>query len=149
MNDSDAVIAKIDSLEGREQDHVPWLMALLGHDDSVVRFAAIKPLIYRCAVPGLCDKLWAMLGSEPDEDVLLLVITALSESRRGSRDAASIRRFQAALERVGGGLPGTREALDDAKLRIIFGCGSKELVNMSPALRKQKLLEADRFITTG
>jgi hypothetical protein len=141
MNDRDEIIKRIDSVEGNEQKHVAWLLSLLNHSDSLVRFCAIRPLIYRCSVPNLTETLWIMLDTEPDEDVLLLVISALTEPYCGSKDIGVLSRFQRAIERVGGGLEGTRETFDNAKLQIMLGLNAKQIVMMPPDERREQLAE--------
>jgi hypothetical protein len=138
---TDDIIEKIDGLEGQEQEHVTWLTSLLDHEDAIVRFSAIRPLIYRCSVPGLSEKLWRMLEVETDEDVLMLVISALSGQYRGTRDPNTIRRFQQAIERIGGGMQGTLETFDDAKLRVMLGLDTKQIVKMSSTERQRQLAE--------
>lgn len=140
-DEGDKIIDRINALEGREQEHVPWLLGLLAHEDDAVRFAALRTLIHECSVPTLSDKLWPMLESEPDDDVLLLVISKLSDTRRGSKDAALVRRFQKAIERVGDKSDGMREAFDDAKLRIMLGYDTKQIVKTSSTDRHKQLAE--------
>ena len=139
----EAIITKIDGLEGSEQEHAEWLLTLLDHPSALVRISAIRPLIYRCNVPTLKRKLSAMIDSETDEDVLLLVISGLALGNTGSRDGGLIRRFTAAIERLGGGLIGTRETLDDAKLRVMLGLDSAQLVRISSEERAKHLAEID------
>lgn len=138
---SDSIVEKIDALEGKEQEHVPWLLSLLDHEDTIVRFSAIRPLIYRCVVPHLQEKLWTMLDNEPDDDVLLLVVSALSIHRQGSKDVNVLRRFQNAIERVGDKSDGMQEAFDDAKLRIMLGLDTRQIVKTSPADRRKQVAE--------
>lgn len=142
MTEREVIIQKIDSLKGREQENVPWLLSLLDHEDNMVRFCAIRPLIYACSVPNLPEKLWAMLDNESDDDVLLLIISGLASRYRGSKDFQILRRFQNAIERVGSA-SGTRDTFDDAKLEVMLGCNSKQLVLMSSAERHKQLVAID------
>ncbi len=141
MKDRDAIIKKIDSLEGKEQRNIPWLLSLLDHSDNIVRFAAIRPLIYRCCVPNFKDKLWLILDTEPDDDIILLVIGALADHYKGSKDVSVIRRFQKAIERVAADSDVMQDVLDDAKLRIMLGLDTKQIVKTSPAERRKQLAE--------
>jgi hypothetical protein len=141
VKERDAIIKKIDSLQGKEQKHIEWLLSLLDHTDSLVRLCAIRPLVHECSVPNLAHKLWAMVVTESDEDVLLVVISALAERCRGSKDSGVLDRFQKAIERVGGGLEGTRETFDDAKLKIMLGLDAKQIVKMPVAERRMRLAE--------
>ena len=146
MTTPETIIKKIDALEGREQEHASWLLSLLDHEDSMVRFSAIRPLIYRCSVSTLTEKLWLMLDNEPDEDVLLLIISALSVRNKGSKDLQFIRRFQQAIERVGSKLQGTRDTFDDAKLRVMIGYDTKQLVKITLAERHKQLAAIDAVL---
>ncbi len=143
MNDSEAIIQEIDALEGKEQEHVAWLMSLLDHTNNLVRFSAIRPLIYRCSAPGIRERLWRLLESESDEDVLLLVISGLSSYYKGSKDLSVIRRFQSAIERVGDNSQGMRDTLDDAKLSTMLGFDTKQIVKMSATDRQRHIAEID------
>ncbi|HTR41476.1 MAG TPA: HEAT repeat domain-containing protein [Pseudomonadales bacterium] len=140
MTEREGIIQKIDSLKGREQENAPWLLSLLDHEDNMVRFCAIRPLIYACSVPNLPEKLRAMLDNESDDDVLLLVISGLASHYRGSKDLQILRRIQNAIERVGGA-SGTRDTFDDAKLEVMLGCDSKQLAKMSSAERQKQLAQ--------
>lgn len=148
MTEIDAIIEKIDGLEGCEQQNAPWLLSLLNHENNMVRYSALRPLIYRCSVPNLTDRLRALLETEPDEDVLLLVISALSERCRGSMNSDVIRRFQQAIERIGGGLEGTRETFEDAKLRVMLSYDTKQIVKMSSAERMKRITDVNEMLET-
>ncbi len=140
-DDGDRIIDEINALDGREQEHVPWLLGLLTHNDDAVRYAALRTVIHECDVPTLPERLWPMLDNEPDADVLLLVISALSIHRQSSKDVNVLRRFQNAIERVGDKSDGMQEAFDDAKLRIMLGLDTKQIVKTSSAERCKQLAE--------
>lgn len=140
-DDGDKIIDKINALKGREQEQVPWLLSLLRHDDGAVRFVALRTLVFECSVPNLQDKLWTMLDSDPDEDVVMVAMDALSVLCQGSKDTNILRRFQKAMQRVGGGRDGTRDTFDDAKLRIMLGLDTKQIVKTSSADRRKQLAE--------
>ena len=82
-----------------------------------------------------------MLDVEPDEDVLLVVISGLAERYRGSKDIGVLHRFKEAIDRVGGGLEGTLECFDDAKLKIMLGLDAKQIVKMPSDERHKQLAE--------
>ncbi len=143
MSATETILKKIDDLEGKEQGYVAWLLSMLDHPESIIRFAAIRPLIYRCSSPYIIPKLWQMLAIEADEDVILLIISALASNLRGTKDAEALHQFHTALKRVGGGREGTRETYDDAKLSVMLGLDAKQIVRMTIAERGEQVAKVN------
>jgi hypothetical protein len=72
-----------------------------------------------------------------------VLLSALSMQHRGSRNEKLIHRFQAALNRIGRCFDGTREAFDDAKLRVMLGYDTKQIVKMSSTDRLAQLADVN------
>jgi|SRR5258705_3285821 len=143
----DKVLEKIEALTPRHTDQVPWLTSLLDHPDATIRLAALNALVHRFGISDLTAKLLPLLDSETDDDVLLVLISALSTHYRGAKDPTLIKRCQAAVDRLGGSFEGTREALDDAKLRVMLGYDTKQIVTMPMDERLRQLAALNAEIT--
>ena len=139
----DEIVDSIHELNGHETEEIPWLMSLLDSPDGAIRLAALNALVHRFSIANLAEKLLVMLDREIDEDVLLVLLSALSMQHRGSRNEKLIHRFQAALHRIGRCFDGTREAFDDAKLRVMLGYDTKQIVKMSSTDRLAQLSDVN------
>ena len=140
------LLDEINALEGTELEKVPWLVEKLDHPDSSVRWAAVFSLDNHFTVPQLTDKFLQMLDSDPDEDVVALIISAVSERHRGTRAIALLHRIQRAMRRFEPNRSGTRETYDDAKLCVMKGYDSKGRLRLTTERRQRELAEIDSRI---